>query len=279
MEVFSAWRALCCVSMQTAVFFTGRIIKYSSRFTRRHSACSQRVKVVCTGCGGKRVISSAPLFASPPCSVNDTLPCSICWGVAGLFTSLSAALSLHRDAPNIKPVSRTRARREQLTFIDQLFPSFCFLPQGNRRTRGRHGNRPLATASDRGRAAPGPDGGSERWVLYLLVLPPPLPHRPSIYLLAKSAHSFYLGGGGVCGHVLCLGLLMEGNKPDWLIDSPCIHIDFFFQCVGCPEDAFLGANSVCTTRCNCGNKHSSWMLVFGPWLVLLLYCVLYSVCS
>lgn len=35
------------------------------------------------------------------------------------------------------------------------------------------------------------------------------------------------GGGGVRGHVVCLGLLLEGNKPDWLIDSPCVHIDFF----------------------------------------------------
>lgn len=73
MEVFSVWRALCCVSMQTAVSFTGRIIKYSSRFTRRHSARSQRVKVACTGRGGKGAFNCAPLFASPPCSVNDTL--------------------------------------------------------------------------------------------------------------------------------------------------------------------------------------------------------------
>lgn len=61
---------------------------------------------------------------------------------------------------------------------------------------------------------------------FIVLAWPPLPHPPSIYLLARSARCLYLGGGGVWA--CCLGLLLEGNKPDWLIDSPCVYIDFFF---------------------------------------------------
>lgn len=67
-------------------------------------------------------------------------------------------------------LSHQWAKHTHIGGDDQLFTVvLLFSPQGNRRTWGCHGNWPLAPTPDWGWAAPGPDGCSQRWVLYLLI--------------------------------------------------------------------------------------------------------------
>lgn len=132
--------------------------------------------------------------------------------------------------PNIKPVSRTRARRGQLALIDKLFSSFvlffCRRATGGPEVAMGTGPWPQppteAEQLQALMAAANGECSSSSSFLFLL----PLTLRPLIFwlnLLLPCTTS----GVGVCGHVVCLGLRLEGNEPDWLIDSPCVHIDFF----------------------------------------------------
>lgn len=105
-----------CVTMQTAISFKGRIIKYLIRFTRRCSACSRSrgrewmLLTVFDVCNVAHVLarvrSIMHLCFQHTLFVNYTSPLFyICWGVPRLCTSLSAVLPLCHKAPTVTPAS------------------------------------------------------------------------------------------------------------------------------------------------------------------------------